>query len=134
MGVHPGSLAFFDIIIKGVGRHGNDGDSPGIAVGQMPYILGSRQPVHQRHPDIHEDRVVKAGFRFTEHLDGPQPVFRGIHGKSPALKHDRGHLGINGVVLHQKNPAPCEIINFRFILRLLFLLFTENPGKGGNQG
>ena len=48
VGIHAGIQAFLNILGKGIGRQGDDGDGSGIRTGQGADGLGRRQPVHHR--------------------------------------------------------------------------------------
>lgn len=46
------------------------------------------ETIHQRHPDIHQDRIIKARLRLAEHFNSAESVFSRVHGKSPVFQKD----------------------------------------------
>ena len=68
MGVHARVQADLDVLGKGVGRHGQDGD--GLAQGIFPCAdgPGGLQAVHHGHLHVHQNGVVLPGLHALEGL------------------------------------------------------------------
>ena len=136
MGIHAGSLALLNIIVKGIGCHGNDRNGPGIRIAEMADIGSCRQAVHEGHPDIHQNGIIIPFFGFAEQLQSTQPILRSVHSKSLPLQQHNRNLCVQRMVLCQKYTLPCEIIvHVRFFfLFLLLILFPQCPGERRDQG
>ena len=72
--VHPGGEAALGILLKGVGRHGQDGDGLSVRPVHGPNGLRGGEAVHHRHHNVHEDGVEGARRVAPEGLDGLLPV------------------------------------------------------------
>lgn len=75
--VHAALMALFDVILKGIRGHGEDGDERSIAAGEASDPPARLIAAHDRHHDIHENEVIVAKGRFAEYLDGFSAIFAG---------------------------------------------------------
>ena len=78
MGVHARFQGILDILHKGVGCHGNNGNASGIGTVQPPDLPGGVQTVHHRHLDIHENGVIPAGSGGLKGLYRLFPVLSAV--------------------------------------------------------
>ena len=60
MFVHAVLMALFDVVLKGVCGHGEDGDDRSIKAGEAADLPARLIAVHDGHHDIHEDEVIVA--------------------------------------------------------------------------
>ena len=80
--VHAGFQGQLAVLLKGVGRHGDDGDPRLGRIVQLADELGRLVAVHGRHLDVHEDHVIGSGGGIAHHLHGDRAVRGDVQGKA----------------------------------------------------
>ncbi len=83
--IHAGFHAVFDILGKGVGGHGDDGNGFGLGMAAGTYGPGGIVAVHHGHLNIHEDgvkgagrtgdKLISGGLTVGHHLQGDAHLF-----------------------------------------------------------
>lgn len=64
--IHTGGKDTLTVFGKGIRRHRNDGDGLRIRSRKSANGARGRDAVHDRHHDIHQNRIVGAFFRLSE--------------------------------------------------------------------
>jgi hypothetical protein len=101
--VHPGRKAAGDVLLIGVCRHRDNRNLPASAALHGPDRRGRLIPVHDRHVDIHQDRVEFPVAGGREQIHALLAVFRANDSDAPAAQNGAGDLCVDGIVLDQQN-------------------------------
>ncbi len=110
MFVHTRLARPLNVLGKGVGGHGEDGDGRGVGPVQAPDGLSGRDAVHDGHTHIHEHGVVMVLGRGAEHLHGLLPVTSPVHGRVAELQQRAGDFHIDFIVFHKQDASSREIL------------------------
>ena len=110
MPIHARIFCLLAVVVKGVGRHGNNRNRFHIVTGERADLNSRRTAVHHRHLHIHENQIVGAGPGGFYPVHRGLPVFRHIHvfrRYAGFYQHFYGDLLVQRVVLHQQDPLTC---------------------------
>ena len=67
--VHARLQRALHVLVKGIGRHGDDGDPGAVGAAGLPDRPGSAEAVQNRHAYVHQDRVEGALRMLQKRLD-----------------------------------------------------------------
>ena len=138
MGIHACIHGILYILRKGIGRHGNDGDGPGIFPVQGPDGPGSLIAVHHRHLDVHQNGIKLSWLCLDKPLQGQLSVLQNLTERSLQLQQFRQYLRIDLIVLCNQEPASvqtagscfrCRFVSACFCLKLQNLLLQDGYEK-----
>ena len=105
MSVHPRFQSGFNVLGKSIGRHGNDRDRAGVLPKKRADGLSGFIPIHHRHLDVHENRIIGSGQRCGKSFQGFGPVAR-HHGLCAVHLHEADqNFGIDLIVLRDQKTA-----------------------------
>ena len=92
------------VLLKGVGRHGEDRNACKSFIREAPDCSRRLIPVHYGHLDIHQDRIVVTRLGCGNHVHRDLPVLGGFHPEAGLRKNHHGDFHIDQVVLNQQQP------------------------------
>ena len=118
MGVHPGGQGVPDVLRKGVGGHGHDGDGPGQGVVQPPEGPRGLIAVQNGHLHIHQDQLVGPWLRLGKGVHHQLAVLKDVAAGPHDLKQLAEDLGVDLVVLGHQDVHALEDAGL-FLLRPL---------------
>ena len=133
MGIHAAVQAFFHVLGKSIGRHGDDRKA-GVRPVRCPDRPCGLVAVHDRHPDIHQDSRIISRLRSLKLFHTELPVFGPVQKEPAVCEKLICNLPVELVVLGNQEPFP---LNVRGRLRLfhdlcglhLFVKKRENCGR-----
>lgn len=130
--VHAALMALFDVVLKGICGHGEDGDERSITAGEASDPPARLIAVHDRHHDIHENEVIVAKGRFAECLDSFRAIFTGGDLHAFFFKEIEYDLAVQLIVLDEEDVKTGEGDGsfarcFRFLRRMV-------DGEGNGDG
>ena len=100
--VHAGFVGTAAVFHKGVGSHGQDGDTARVGAVQLADGPGGLVAVHHRHHHVHDDGIKGAGGAGGKLVQRVLPVDGLCHRDTGVLQHKHGDLYVQFVVLGQQ--------------------------------
>ena len=86
MRVHARLKRILHVFIESICRHRNDRDALRVRTIQLTDAAGRGESIHERHADIHQDRVIGINGAFSEHIDCELSIHRAVSGNTLKLK------------------------------------------------
>ena len=103
MTIHTCLEGILPVLLKGIGRHGKDGNLSLCPVSQLPYLTGCLITIEARHLDVHENEAEIIGGSLLEHPDTLHTICGTLHEEPRLLEYGNSYLGIEVVVLRQQH-------------------------------
>lgn len=131
MFVHAAFMALFDVVLKGVCGHGEDGDDRSITAGETADLPARFIAVHDGHHDIHENEVIVAKGRFAEGFDGFDAILTGGDFHAFFFEEEDCDLAVQLIVFDEEDVKTGEGDGAlgRFFLFLRHMVDGEGDGE-----
>ena len=129
MSIHSSQKGSAFVLVKGVGRHGNNRNA---RMGRLLHTAngdGGLVAVHLWHLHIHQDQIIIPGIRISQHIYSFDTIFCMFNLKALCLQNCLGNLGIQFVILSQEDSHTMELwgINLLFIIiQAVVQMFRRN--------
>ena len=104
MAVHTGLLCVLSVLVKGVRRHGDNGQTRLFGIRKSADGTRSRITVHDRHLNIHQHQIIIPGRALAHLVYRDLSVFRRVHLEPAFLEHRHRDFAVEGVILDDQQP------------------------------
>ena len=127
--IHTGGKDTLTVFGKGIRRHRNDGDGLRIRSRKSANGARGRDAVHDRHHDIHQNRIVGAFFRLSEETQRFFPIHGFGDGGACIFQQKFRDFHIELIVFRDEEMETCDVcLHLFFDLRLLRKIECERQG------
>ena len=107
--VHTGLQAGAAIFLEGIGRHGDNGDRRCIGPIHHADPPCGFQPVHDRHHNIHQDKVELPRCGFCKNFHSLSAVSGLCRGDALIGQQCLGNFDVQLVVFHKQRFSPGQV-------------------------
>lgn len=107
--VHTGGQRVFDVFGKSVGSHGNDRDRCCLWMLAAADSFGCFVTVHDRHLNVHQDRVEAARHGSSKEFYTLRTIFSNGNSCSCFFQNQFGYFLIDWMIFYQQKRLACKV-------------------------